>query len=50
MSDELQLALAVLAVFVVYVVAKVRSYMRQSKADWQQVDRTKLKKWDDEED
>ena len=50
MSDEMQLALAVLAVFVICVIAKVRSYMRQSNAEWQQVDRSKLKKWDDEED
>jgi len=50
MSDELQLALAVLAVFVIYVLAKVFSYMRQSNAEWDQVDKTKLKKWEDEDD
>ena len=50
MSNELQLALAVLVVFVVYVLAKVLSYMRQSDTDWKQVDKSKLKKWEDEDD
>ncbi|MCP4001247.1 MAG: hypothetical protein GY727_10080 [Gammaproteobacteria bacterium] len=49
MSNQLQLVLAVLAVFVVYVLAKVLSYMRQSDAEWNQVDKTKLKKWEDED-
>lgn len=50
MSEELQISLAVLAVFVVYVLAKVFSYMRQSEADWSQVDKSKLKGWQDEDD
>ena len=50
MSVELQIALAVLVVFVVYVLAKVVGYMRRSEADWAQVDKSKLKPWVDEED
>ena len=50
MSEELQLALAFLFVFAVYVFAKVRAYMKQSDADWSQIDKTKLKEWDDDED
>ena len=36
--------------FVIYVVAKVRMYMKQSDEEWQQVDKSKLRTWDDEED
>jgi len=50
MSNELLLALVVLSGFVVYVVAKVISNMRKSEAQWNQVDKTKLKEWHDDED
>ena len=50
MSDELQLVLAVVAVFVIYVLARVLSYIRQSDAEWKQADKTKLKQWEDEDD
>lgn len=50
MSYELQLALAVLVVFAIYVIAKVRAYMRQSDAEWNQVDKTKLREWEDDDD
>jgi hypothetical protein len=49
MSKELQLAAAVLVVFIVYVVAKVLAYMRESDAQWKQVDKTKLKEWEDDD-
>ena len=44
------LALLLVGVVLIYVIAKVISNMRQSEKDWQQVDKTKLKKWDDEDD
>jgi hypothetical protein len=49
MSEELQIAAAVLAVFIVYVVAKVRSYMRESDVQWKQVNKSKLKEWQDDD-
>ena len=51
MSDpKLWLACGALAVFVFYVVAKVYSYMRESEAQWRQVDQSKLREWEDDED
>jgi hypothetical protein len=49
MANELWIVLLVLAVFAVYVAAKVIGYMRQSATEWQQVDKSKLKKWEDED-
>ena len=48
--NMLWLGFGVLAAFVVYVVAKVLMYMRQSDAQWQQVDKSKLKDWEDDDD
>ena len=50
MSYELQLAFAVLAIFAIYVFAKVRSYMRESDEQWKRVDKNKLREWEDEDD
>ena len=50
MPDGLIYLLIFIAVVVVYTVAKVVSYMRQSERQWEQVDKSKLKEWDDEED
>jgi hypothetical protein len=35
---------------VVYVVAQVVFYVRKSKQQWREVDRSKLRKWEDEDD
>ena len=35
---------------IVYVIAKVIFYMRKSERQWQQVDKTKLKEWEDDDD
>ena len=50
MPDGLIYLLIFIAAVVVYTVAKVVSYMRQSERQWEQVDKSKLKEWDDEED
>ncbi len=50
MSEQLLIALAVLVVFCVYVGAKVWSYMRQSDTDWSQVDKTRLREWEEDDD
>ena len=44
------LALLLVGAVLIYVIAKVISNMRQSEKDWQRVDKTKLKKWEDDED
>ena len=44
------LALLLVGAVLIYVLANVISKMRQSEKDWQQVDKTKLKKWEDDED
>ena len=50
MNRELLLALALLLVFVIWVIAKVIGHARHSEKQWQQVDRGKLRKWDTDED
>lgn len=44
------IALLLLGVFCLYVLAKVVGYMRESEAQWRQVDKSKLREWDDQED
>jgi hypothetical protein len=48
MTTQLQIALVVLLVFVVYVAAKVRLNMRRSEREWRQVDQSKLREWEDD--
>ncbi len=50
MDERFWIAVLILAVFVLYVVAKVIGYMRQSEREWQQVDKSKLNAWDNDED
>ena len=42
--------IALIVIVFVYVIAKVRYYMKQSEQQWLEVDKSKLKEWDDEED
>jgi len=50
MPGGLIFLLIMIAVIVIYTIAKVLQYMRLSDEQWQQVDKTKLKEWDDDED
>jgi hypothetical protein len=50
MPGGLIFLLVMIAVIVIYTIAKVLQYMRLSDEQWQQVDKTKLKEWDDDED
>jgi len=50
MPDGLTYLLIFIALVVVYTIAKVIEYMRQSERQWEQVDKSKLKEWDDEDD
>jgi len=50
MPDGLIYLLVFIAIVVIYTIAKVIDYMRQSERQWEQVDKSKLKEWDDEDD
>jgi type III secretory pathway component EscU len=50
MPDGLIYLLIFIAVVVIYTIAKVVDYMRQSEQQWKQVDKSKLKEWEDDED
>jgi len=48
--DGLAPILILIAVVVVYTIAKIVGYMKKSEQQWQEVDKSKLREWDDEED
>lgn len=50
MPKGLVFLLIMIAVIVVYTIAKVISYNRLSKQQWEQVDKSKLKEWEDDDD
>ncbi len=50
MPSGLLPVLILIAMIIIYVVAKVVFYVRQSEAQWRQVDKSKLREWDDEDD
>ena len=50
MPEGLTFLLIFIAIVIVYTIAKVVSYMRQSERQWEEVDKSKLKVWDDEDD
>ena len=49
MPDGLIFLLIMIALIIVYTIAKVVQYVRLSEKQWQQVDKSKLKEWDDDE-
>ncbi len=49
MPDGLWQILILIAIVIVYVAAKIIGYMRQSEEQWQQVDKSKLREWEDDE-
>lgn len=50
MPTGLVFLLIMIAVIVIYTIAKVLEYMRLSDEQWRQVDKTKLKEWDDDDE
>ena len=50
MPEGLWPVIAIVAIVVVWVIAKVVANMKKSERQWQQVDRSKLREWDDDED
>lgn len=49
MPEGLAFLLIMIAVIVVYTIAKVLQYVRLSKKQWEEVDKSKLKEWEDDE-
>jgi sensor domain CHASE-containing protein len=41
--------LVFIVVVIIYTIAKVLQYMRQSEEQWRQVDKSKLREWDDDD-
>lgn len=50
MPDGLWVVLAIIAGVAVYTLAKVVGYVRKSEQQWEEVDKSKLREWDDEDD
>ncbi len=50
MPTSLILILIMIALIIVYTIAKVISYNRLSEQQWKEVDKSKLKEWDDDDD
>jgi hypothetical protein len=50
MDERFWIAVLILAGFALYVAVKVIAAMQKSKRQWQQVDKSKLKTWEDDED
>lgn len=48
MPSSLLAILVVIAVIIIYVIAKVIAYVRISEEQWKQVDKSKLKEWEDD--
>ena len=50
MPDGLLPILLLIAGVLIYVIAKVLENVRKSAQQWEQVDKSKLKEWEDDED
>ena len=49
MPDGLLPILVLIAVVIIYTIAKVIDYSRQSDEQWRDVDKSKLRKWEDDD-
>ncbi|MGI9270972.1 MAG: hypothetical protein ACR2QT_04300 [Woeseiaceae bacterium] len=49
MPEGLLPILLIIAAVIVYVLAKVVQNVRKSEQQWEQVDKTKLREWDDDD-
>jgi hypothetical protein len=50
MPDGLWPVLILIAFVVIYAVVRIRRYMRVSNEQWKNVDKSKLREWEDEDD
>ncbi len=48
--NEFWPVLLLLALFLAYIAAKVVHYVRKSRQQWEHVDRSKLKEWQDDDE
>jgi hypothetical protein len=49
MPKGLIILLLMIAVIIIYTIAKIVSYNRLSEQQWKDVDKSKLREWDDED-
>lgn len=49
MPEGLIPILVMIAVIIIYAIAKVIEYARKSEQQWREVDKSKLREWDDED-
>ena len=49
MNLQLLLVLLLVVIIVAWVIAKVRYYSRVSERQWQRVDKSKLRQWEDDD-
>jgi beta-lactamase regulating signal transducer with metallopeptidase domain len=50
MPEGLWLILIFIALVIIYTIAKVFEYMKKSDQQWQQVDKSKLREWNEDDD
>lgn len=50
MPSGLTFLLIMIALIVIYTIAKVLQYMRLSDEQWRDVDKSKLKQWEDDDE
>lgn len=49
MPEGLWLLLIFIALVIIYTIAKVLEYMKKSEQQWREVDKSKLREWDDDD-
>jgi flagellar biogenesis protein FliO len=50
MPEGLWPIIILIVVVIAWVLSKVRYHMRKSEEQWREVDKTKLREWEDEDD
>ncbi len=50
MPEGLLPILILIAAVIIYTIAKVFQYMRRSREQWKEVDKSKLREWEDDDD
>lgn len=50
MPEGLWLLLIFIALVIIYTIAKVLEYMKRSEQQWREVDKSKLREWNDDDD
>lgn len=50
MPDGLTILLIVIGFIIVYTIVRIVQYVRLSEKQWQQVDKSKLKEWEDDDE